>query len=65
MEWLDFVALGTVCDVVALKGLNRIFVIQGLHCIRKRKNLGMRALCDIVRLHGPAVTYHLGYLLGP
>ena len=37
MEWLDFTALGTVCDVVALKGLNRIFVIQGLNCIRKRK----------------------------
>ena len=65
MEWLDLTALGTVCDVVSLKGLNRIFVIQGLHCIRKRKNLGMRALCDIVKLHGPAVTYHLGYLLGP
>src|SRR3546814_5922342 len=30
LELLDIVALGTVADVVALKGLNRAFVAQGL-----------------------------------
>ncbi len=65
MEWLDFVALGTICDVVPLKGLNRVFVKQGLQCINKRCNLGMNALCDVTKLNGPAATYHLGYLLGP
>ena len=65
MEWLDLVALGTVCDVVPLKGLNRIFVKQGLKCIQNRRNIGLSALCDVVKLHGPAATYHIGYLLGP
>src|SRR5450631_2043575 len=30
LSWLDLVALGTVCDVVKLAGLNRAFVAQGL-----------------------------------
>ena len=29
MQWLDLVALGTVCDMVALTGLNRVLVAQG------------------------------------
>ena len=29
LRWLDLVALGTVCDVVPLTGLNRAFVAQG------------------------------------
>ena len=34
MQWLDLVALGTVCDVVPLTGLNRAFVAQGLRVMR-------------------------------
>ncbi|MGI9464949.1 MAG: single-stranded-DNA-specific exonuclease RecJ, partial [Aestuariivirgaceae bacterium] len=30
LQWLDLVALGTVCDVVPLTGLNRAYVNQGL-----------------------------------
>ena len=30
MQWLDLVALGTVCDVVPLTGINRALVTQGL-----------------------------------
>lgn len=33
MQWLDLVALGTVCDVVPLKGLNRAYVRQGLKIV--------------------------------
>ena len=34
LQWLDLVALGTVCDVVPLTGLNRAFVHQGLKVAR-------------------------------
>ncbi len=44
LDYLDLVALATVCDVVELKGLNRAFVISGLQMIRMKKNLGIREL---------------------
>ncbi|MCW2309922.1 single-stranded-DNA-specific exonuclease RecJ [Rhodobium gokarnense] len=65
ISWLDLVALGTVADVVPLKGLNRAFVVQGLDILRRRGNVGLAALADIARLSGPPSPYHLGFLLGP
>jgi len=62
---LDLVALGTVADVVPLKGLNRAFVSKGLITMRRRENLGLTALMDAARLDGPPEPYHLGFLLGP
>lgn len=65
LKLLDLVALGTVCDVVPLVGLNRAFVTKGLVAMRARLNRGLAALGDVVRLSGPPTCYHLGYLLGP
>ncbi|MDO8287819.1 MAG: single-stranded-DNA-specific exonuclease RecJ [Parvibaculum sp.] len=65
MAMLDLVALGTVCDVVPLVGLNRAFVTQGLRVMAKRGNVGLAALGDVARLDGKPGTYHLGFLLGP
>jgi single-stranded-DNA-specific exonuclease len=62
---LDLVALGTVADVVPLKGLNRAFVAKGLLAMRRRENIGLTALMDIARLSGPPEPWHLGFLLGP
>jgi single-stranded-DNA-specific exonuclease len=64
-QWLDIVALGTVCDVVALKGVNRAFVRQGLKVMAKRQNLGLSALADVAGLDEPPSTFHLGFLMGP
>ncbi len=65
LQWLDLVALGTVCDVVPLTGLNRAFVSKGLMTLARRANRGIAALADGARLGGPATPYHLGFLLGP
>ncbi|WP_169544911.1 single-stranded-DNA-specific exonuclease RecJ [Sneathiella aquimaris] len=65
MTLLDLVALGTVCDVVPLKGLNRAFVTQGLKVMARRTNPGLVALSDVAGLDEMPGTYHLGYLLGP
>jgi single-stranded-DNA-specific exonuclease len=65
LDFLDLVALGTVADVVPLKGLNRAFVSKGLMVMGQRQRLGLRALADVARMDGPPSPYHLGFLLGP
>ncbi len=65
MAWLDLVALGTVCDVVALEGLNRAFVSQGLKVMARRGNPGLRALAGVARIDQKPEAYHLGFVFGP
>ncbi|MEO0347831.1 MAG: single-stranded-DNA-specific exonuclease RecJ [Pseudomonadota bacterium] len=65
MAQLDLVALGTVCDVMQLTGLNRALVKAGLKQMRKRLNLGITAICDLANLQQPANVYHLGFVIGP
>ena len=65
LELLDLVAMGTVCDVVPLTGLNRAFVAQGLKVLRRRGNPGLAALADVAGMEGAPGTYHAGFLLGP
>ena len=62
---LDIVALGTVCDVVPLRGVNRAFVRQGLKIMARRDNQGLAALSDVSGVNETIGTYHLGFLLGP
>ena len=66
-ELLDLVALGTVADVVALDGNNRILVHQGLQRIRAGKcRPGIQALIEVAK-RDPArlVSSDLGFALGP
>jgi len=65
LQWLDIVALGTVCDVVPLRGLNRAFVIQGLKVMAARGNAGITALSDVANIDRRPETYHAGFVLGP
>ena len=65
LEFLDLVSLGTVCDVVPLKGLNRAIVKQGLKVLKAKKNLGLKTLSEICKIETNLSIYHLGYMLGP
>ncbi len=65
MQWLDIVALGTVCDVVPLTGVNRALVAQGLKVMGARANVGLRMLCDVAGVKEKPGAYHLGFVLGP
>jgi single-stranded-DNA-specific exonuclease len=65
MKWLDLVALGTVCDVVSLTGINRVLVKQGLKVMANRTNLGLVALADVAGIDEPPGAYHAGFVLGP
>ncbi|MBR5598956.1 MAG: single-stranded-DNA-specific exonuclease RecJ [Alphaproteobacteria bacterium] len=64
-QLLDLVALGTVCDVVPLIGLNRAYVSQGLNVMAERKNIGLKTLCDKSNIREKPDAYHLGFVLGP
>lgn len=65
LAWLDLVALGTVCDVVPLVGLNRALVAQGLKVMARRGNPGIAALADLCRLAERPDAYHAGFVFGP
>tara|TARA_A100001391_G_scaffold202702_1_gene192981 strand:- start:128 stop:1909 length:1782 start_codon:yes stop_codon:yes gene_type:complete len=65
MGLLDLVALGTVADVAAIRGLNRAFVAQGLKVMAKRANIGMAALIDASRLKAAPQASDCGFALGP
>lgn len=62
---LDLVALGTVCDVVPITGVNRALVTQGIKVLRGRSNVGLAALADVAGISEPPGAYHIGFLLGP
>lgn len=64
LQFLDLVALGTVCDMVPLIKANRAFVATGLKVMKQRDNHGIKALADVGKA-GAIKEYHLGFVLGP
>ncbi|MBP3397830.1 MAG: single-stranded-DNA-specific exonuclease RecJ [Alphaproteobacteria bacterium] len=64
MNYMDLVALGTICDTMPLVGLNRAFVATGLKVLGLRQNLGLRVLMDVAGIKKPSV-YAAGFALGP
>lgn len=67
MNLLDLVALGTVCDVVPLTGLNRAFVYRGLRRMSERETSGIVALAEVagVAPATPFTSADCGWRLGP
>ena len=66
-QLLDYVALGTVADVVALDQINRILVHQGLLRIRTaRCHPGLNALIEVSGRNPQSIAASdLGFALGP
>jgi single-stranded-DNA-specific exonuclease len=63
-DYLDLVALASVCDVVELVGLNRVFVFAGLKLIRDRKNFGIDAILSFYR-GAQIASETISFFLGP
>lgn len=68
-NYLDIVAIGTVADIVSLRGDNRIFVKYGLEKLRTSKSEGLRALLRKLffqdhetRVYSP---YDIGFVIAP
>ncbi len=62
---LDFVALGTIADLVPLRGENRILVAAGLERLSATARPGLRALKQVAGIDGPVGGYEVGFQLGP
>lgn len=62
---LEYVAMGTVCDIVSLTDENRIFVIEGLKRLNETEKIGLRALLDETGWDREIDEYTLGFILGP
>lgn len=65
LSMADLAALGTICDVVPLTGINRAIVSQGLKIMSGWKQPGLKALAEVSGVEGPASPYHAGFLIGP
>jgi single-stranded-DNA-specific exonuclease len=63
--FLDFVALGTIADLVPLVGENRILVSAGLQWLTRTTRPGLIALKEVAGINGPVGGYEVGFQLGP
>jgi single-stranded-DNA-specific exonuclease len=62
---LDLVALGTVADIVPLRGENRTFVQRGAIEIAKSTRPGLRKLIELSGVKVPILPEDIGFRLGP
>jgi len=64
LDYLGFVALGTICDTMPLIELNRAFVATGLKILELCHNIGLCALMEVAGVKKPSV-YAVGFAIGP
>jgi len=62
---LDLVALGTICDLAELTGVNRILVKHGLQVLESQARPGVRALCEVSSAPKKLRAKDIGFLIGP
>ncbi len=62
---LDLVALGTVADIVPLRGENRVLVQRGAIEIARTSRIGLRKLMEVAGVRVPILPEDIGYRLGP
>ncbi len=64
-EFIDLVTVGTVADLVPLKGENRIMVTKGLDQVTTRRP-GFRAIAEMLNLSSDELTTgQIGFLIAP
>ena len=62
---LDLVAMATVADVVALSGINRILVKEGLAVLNTSEGVGLPVLARVAGIHHEVYAKDIGFILGP
>ena len=65
-RYCDLYCLGTVADVMPLRGENRHLVVRGLEALSKPKRLGIRALLEACECENKPITAStIGYVVAP
>jgi len=62
---LEYVAMGTVCDIVSLTDENRIFVIEGLKRLNITEKYAIKVLLEEAGWNKQIDEYTLGFIIGP
>lgn len=64
-KYLEYAALGTICDMVPLKGANRVIAKRGLEALTHSERVGIVALKEVAGIYGKVKCSHVGFGLGP
>jgi single-stranded-DNA-specific exonuclease len=64
-DFLDLACLGTICDMVPLKGVNRVIARRGLECLETTKRIGLRELKKVAGVRNSLRSYDVSFGLGP
>lgn len=65
VELLDFVAIGTIADLVPLHKDNRILVYHGLKQLNRTTHIGLQMLIHVCQIDGTIDEQDVGFSLGP
>lgn len=65
-ELIQYAGIGTICDVVDLVDENRILAKKSLELITNTKNIGLKALKQVIGLENKEIkSYNIGFQVGP
>lgn len=65
-DLLQFVGLGTICDLIPLTGVGRAMAAAGLRSLNSSKRIGIKALANEAKVVvGKIGSFEVGYILGP
>ena len=64
-DFLIYVLLATICDVMPLRKLNRLIAIVALKNFKINKNLAFKELFDLLNKKSKLTIEDLGYIIGP
>ncbi|MBT2688048.1 single-stranded-DNA-specific exonuclease RecJ [Bacillus sp. ISL-47] len=63
---LEIAAIGTIADLVSLKGENRLIAKRGIRKLKSTKNIGLNALFKVAGVELPAITEEtIGFSIAP
>ncbi len=62
---LRIACLGTIADLVPLRGENRVIAALGLGELARMRSPGLKALARLARLRAPYTTDDIGFRIGP